>query len=219
MTLNFPGMAPGLPALLQAGTGPRALAVLGHGAGAGMTHRHMQSIAAALDQVGIATLRFNFPFMEKGGGRVDPIPICVETFARALEAGQAHLPGLPCVVGGHSFGGRMSSHFSLLVQPDIRGLVYFSFPLHPAGKPSVARAAHLGDIELPQLFVSGDRDKLADLSLLRETVRSLKNARLHEIATADHSLAIRKRQRKTDEDVYSELARVVDDWLRATLAH
>ncbi len=216
LKLEVPGTGTSVSALLQAGTKNRALAVLGHGAGANMAHSHMQFIADALSRANIASLRFNFPFMEKGGGRTDSIPVCLATFASAIAAGSTSLPDLPCLIGGHSFGGRMSSHYAAQAGADIAGVMYFSFPLHPAGKPAVDRAAHMGGITVPQLFVSGTRDKLAEPTLLHQTVDNLNQATLYEIDTADHGFKILKRSRQSTEDVYSEAGQIVSEWLKGT---
>lgn len=181
-----------------------------------MRHAHMQNIADALSRQSIATFRFNFPYMEAGGGRTDKPEICVETFANAIALARERAGSLPIFIGGHSFGGRMSSHYAAERGGDdeaIEGLVYFSFPLHPAKKPDTRRAVHLRDIAQPQLFLSGTRDALADPELLRATVASLPNAILHELDTADHGFRILKRTRQSAEDVYDEAARIAAGWI------
>ena len=159
-------------ALLLPADDPVAILVLGHGAGANMRHIHMESIANGLAKVQISTLRFNFPFMQAGGGRTDPLETCVDTIHGALRLASEGCD-LPLFLGGHSFGGRMASHYAATRTSDIRGLVYFSFPLHPVGKPDIRRAEHLPDISVPQLFLSGTRDTLADPELLRGVVSGL----------------------------------------------
>lgn len=200
---------------------PLACFVMGHGAGANMSHAHMQSLADALASKGIETLRYNFPFMETGGGRVDNLPICLDTIENALALSSSLQTGLPeklpTFLCGHSFGGRMSSHFAAEKQPEIAGIVYFSFPLHPSKKPDTKRATHLKEIQIPQLFVSGSRDTLADMDLLAPIIESLPNAALHEIETADHSFKILKRTRQSTEDVYIEAGRVVKNFVSACL--
>lgn len=191
----------------QTPDGASALLVLGHGAGADMTHHHMQSLADALAEQGIATFRFNFPFRQAGRNRVDPIPVCVDTLRHALTAAQARCE-LPCFLGGHSFGGRMASHLAAEAAIPVRGLIYFSFPLHSANRPETKRAAHLPAITLPQLFLSGTRDALADPTRLHEVLDPLPQVTLHELETADHSYSILKRTRQSSEDVYAEAARV-----------
>lgn len=209
LPLSFESSPQGIEvsALLTTPGNPNAILVLGHGAGAGMDHVHMQSIAASLGEAGIAALRFNFPYMQAGRRRTDSKSVCIETIGRAVAFAHAHLPRLPLFVGGHSFGGRMASHFAAEAQPDISGLVYYSFPLHPARRPDTKRADHLVRIRKPQLFLSGTRDALADLSLLRDVASNLAGARLHELDTADHGFRIRP-SRTTAEDVYHEAARV-----------
>lgn len=204
-------------ALLQPATiEPIARVILGHGAGANMHHHHMQSLSDALANRGIETLRYHFPYMEKGGGRTDSINNCLATIKGALELA-SEFPPLPTYLAGHSFGGRMSSHFAAEhPESSISGLVYFSFPLHPAGKPDTKRANHLSEIKVPQLFLSGTRDKLAELDLLEPVIAGLSKARLHLLDTADHSYAILKRTRKAEESVYEEAARVTEEFVTLT---
>lgn len=183
-----------------------AALVLAHGAGAGMKHRHMQALADAFAQEGIATLRFDFPFVEAGRKRADPPAVAVERIAEAFSAAQARA-SLPLWLGGHSFGGRMASH-ALLERPlAARGLVLCSFPLHPAGKPGIARAAHLGRIDKPMLFLSGSRDALAELDLLEQVVAKLPSAKLHVLDAADHGYRVRAQARANRASVYVEAAR------------
>ena len=189
-----------------------ATLVLGHGAGADMRHAHMQAIANSLAAAGIATLRFNFPYMEAGGKRTDSKGICTETIGNALICANQLGESSTLLLGGHSFGGRMASHFVAESNPDIAGLIYYSFPLHPAGKPGTSRADHLKSISIPQLFLSGTHDRLADLTLLRGVVTGLKQAKIHELDTADHSFRILKRSRESAEDVYKEVARVTAEF-------
>ena len=170
------------------------LLVLGHGAGAPLDHVHMNSICDALAAVGIATFRFNFPYMEKGGGRTDNLPTCLETIDNAITQGRKVLaeisgsqtvivkPSPKLLLGGHSFGGRMTSHYAAIHTDCVAGLVYFSFPLHPSKKPDTKRAMHLPDIRVPQLYLSGTRDSLAELNLLEPIIDKLEKA---ELATLD----------------------------------
>jgi len=193
---------------------PVAVLILAHGAGANLRHVHMTNIAEALAVVGIATLRFNFPYMQQGKPRTDNIPTCVQTFASAIRLTRNKVRHLPMYIGGHSFGGRMSSHYMAETADDrVSGLVYFSFPLHNAKKPATKRADHLPTILKPMLFLSGTRDGLADLSLLKPIVQTLDNGKLHELDTADHSFKILKRTRQSSEDVYTEASRVTADWM------
>lgn len=184
-----------------------AALVLAHGAGAGMTHRSMQAIADAFARRQIATLRFNFPFIDAGRRPVDSKAVSTAAIAEACEEAAKRTP-LPLWLGGHSFGGRMASHAVLDERLEPAGLIFCSFPLHPPGKPGAARAVHLSDIDLPMLFLSGTRDALAERKLLERLVAGLPASELHWIATADHGYKILKRSRTTDEDVFAEMARV-----------
>jgi predicted alpha/beta-hydrolase family hydrolase len=184
-----------------------AALVLAHGAGAGMRHKHMQSIADAFAACGIATLRFDFPFIVAGRNRVDSPEVSVAAIADAF-ANARERTNLPLWHGGHSFGGRMASHALLDRDLPAAGLVFCSFPLHMPGKPAVARAAHLHAIAKPMLFLSGTRDELAERELLEPLVRSLPNAKLHWLDTADHGYRVLKRTRGSTESVFDEMARV-----------
>jgi uncharacterized protein len=185
-----------------------ATLVLAHGAGAGMTHANLQSIADALGHQRVATLRFNFPFIEAGRKRVDSRPVATARIADAC-AEAASRAALPLWLGGHSFGGRMASHAVLDEGLEPRGLIFCSFPLHPAGKPGTDRAAHLAAIRLPMLFLSGTRDALAERARLERVVSDATSAELHWLDTADHGYRVLKRSRATDEDVFDEMARVI----------
>ena len=184
-----------------------AALVLAHGAGAGMTHKHMQAIADAFGKRGIATLRFNFPFIEAGKSRVDAPDVATARIADAFAAA-AERTDLPIWLGGHSFGGRMASHAVIDRELDPAGLVFCSFPLHMPGKPAVTRAAHLAAVRKPMLFLSGTRDDLADAALLSGVVANLANAELHWLDTADHGYRVLKRARTSTEDVFDKMARV-----------
>src|ERR1700754_4901532 len=154
--------------------GAKAALVLAHGAGAGMTHRFMNAIADGLAEIGIATLRFNFPYMERGSKRPDSPAIAADTIRAAVARATSLAPNLPLFAGGKSFGGRMTSMAQANAPLDgVRGLVFFGFPLHPAGKPGVDRADHLRDVKIPLLFLSGTRDALAELPLLKPVVTKL----------------------------------------------
>ncbi|MBL6692150.1 MAG: alpha/beta fold hydrolase [Pseudomonadales bacterium] len=190
------------------------LLVLAHGAGAPCDHPHMQSIAEALEAEGIGTLRFNFPFMEEGRRRVDKTEVCLDAIGDALNAARELAPDARLYLGGHSFGGRMATHYA--VERDIneiQGLVLFSFPLHVAKKPDTKRANHLPNVRLPMLFLSGTRDALAEQELLKRVSAGLNSASLHWLDKADHSFKILKRTRKETEDVYTEAARVARAWI------
>jgi predicted alpha/beta-hydrolase family hydrolase len=194
---------------------PRAVLVLAHGAGAGFQHATMRALAEAFAAVGLSTLRFNFPFMEAGRRRVDAMPVAVASLREAFAAAAGLAGGLPVYLGGHSFGGRMASHAALEDSAGVAGLIFCAFPLHPAGKPAVTRAAHLAELELPMLFLSGTRDALAERELLEATVAALgERAQLHWLATADHSYRILKRQR--NDDVFEEMGAAAGAFLTAT---
>lgn len=194
----------------------RALLVLAHGAGAGMRHAFMESLAKALLENGVATYRFQFPYTEAEKFRPDP-PRVLEGVVRAAVAQAAALaPDLPSFAGGKSMGGRMTSsavaHGGL---PGVRALVFFGFPLHPAKKPAVTRAAHLAEVLLPMLFLQGERDDLADLPLLRPIVEGLApRAQLHVVPEANHGFEVPKRTGRTHQDVIEELAARAAEFMR-----
>jgi uncharacterized protein len=190
------------------------LLVLAHGAGAGMRHPFMEETAEELASAKVATLRFNFPYMEHRRKVPDRAPVPTEAVLSAVRAATEAAPVLPLFAGGKSYGGRMSSQAVADTSPaNVRGLVFFGFPLHPPDQPSTKRAEHLARVKLPMLFLQGTRDKLADLSLLRPICAKLgARATLHIIETADHSFHVLKSSGKTDADVMRELARTVGDW-------
>ncbi|MFU8817223.1 MAG: alpha/beta family hydrolase [Pseudomonadales bacterium] len=198
-----------------------ALLVLAHGAGAGFRHPNLLAISESLAAVGVATVRFNFPFMEAGRRRVDTPAVAVDCIAQAARSAAARLPDLPLFVGGHSFGGRMTSHAVADGVLTARGLVCLSFPLHPANRPDTRRAAHLARIRIPMLFLSGTRDALADRGLLAGVVSGLPahgqnaGARLHWLHDADHGYRVRKRQRPDADSVFAEIAREIAGFVAA----
>jgi uncharacterized protein len=189
------------------------LLVLGHGASTDMRHATLQSIAERLAEVGIATFRYNFPYSENGKGR-DGQAVCTETIRSAVAAAQKAAPDLPLLAGGHSFGGRMTSTAASESPIEgLDGLVFFSFPLHLAGKPDTKRADHLDTVTVPMFFLSGTRDELADIGMLRSDCKKLgSRATLHTLDTADHGYKVLKKTRSSDEDVFAEMGRVVRDW-------
>ena len=190
------------------------LLVLGHGASTNMRHATLQTIAERLMDVGIATYRYNFPYSESGGGR-NSNAVCIESVRAAVAAAHRAAGGLKILAGGHSFSGRMTS-MAATAEPisHLRGLVFFAFPLHPAGQPATDRAEHLGDVTVPMLFLSGTRDKLAELRLLEPVCKKLGGiATLHLLDTAEHGFKVLKRSRKSDEDVFVEMARVISEWV------
>jgi predicted alpha/beta-hydrolase family hydrolase len=193
----------------------RAAYVFAHGAGAGMTHASMQAIAAGLGDRGIATLRYQFPYMENGSKRPDaPAVAHAAVRAAVAEAGRCY-GGLPLFAGGKSFGGRMTSQAQALsALPGVRGLAFLGFPLHPAGKPSSDRAKHLADIQIPMLFLQGTRDALAELSLLEPVVKGLgRLATLHLVKEADHSFHVLKRSGRNDREVLDEVLDSFAAWV------
>ncbi len=198
---------------------PHAIAcyVFAHGAGAGMTHAFMANVAGGLCVRNVATLRYQFPYMEKGARRPDAPPLAHAAVRAAVAEAARLCPGLVLLAGGKSFGGRMTSQAQAL-QPlaGVKGLVFFGFPLHPAGKPSIERAKHLSDVDLPMLFLQGTRDKLAEPALLQRVVKTLRpSATLHEIDGADHSLHVPARSGRRDADVLDEVLDAFVRWLVA----
>ena len=191
-----------------------AALVLAHGAGAGMRHTSMQAIADAFERRGIATLRFDFPYMAEGRKRVDTPSVATAAISTAFAAA-AERTKLPIWIGGHSFGGRMASHAVLDQKVPALGLVFCSFPLHMPGKPDTKRAQHLAQIRQPMLFLSGTHDELAERALLEPLVTSLPNAQLHWLETADHGYRVQKRTRASTESVFDEMARVARAFIDA----
>jgi predicted alpha/beta-hydrolase family hydrolase len=188
---------------------------MAHGAGADMRHSSMSAIAQSLAERGIATLRFNFPFMEARNKRVDSRPVATATIAAAVALAHNQRPTLPLFLGGHSFGGRMASHAMLEYDlAAVRGLVFCSFPLHVADKPDITRAAHLPQIRQPMLFVSGTRDALAAPALLEGVVGKL-GATLVWLETADHGYRVQKRARQRTDSVFDELGAAVEVFVRS----
>ncbi len=187
----------------------RALLVFAHGAGAGMTHAFMESIAQRLADHSIATLRFNFPYTESGSRRPDSPKKLTATIRAAINHASAIAPDRPLFAGGKSMGGRMTST-ALAEQPDdrVRGIIFFGFPLHAAGQESTLRAAHLYDVKPPMLFLQGTRDKLANLDLLTPIVEDMPHATLHIIDGADHGFHVLKRSGRTDDEALDEIASI-----------
>jgi uncharacterized protein len=193
----------------------RAFYVFAHGAGAGMNHKSMESNAQGLATRGIATLRYQFPYMEKGSKRVDP-PKVAHAAVRAAAAEAVRLaPDLPLFAGGRSFGGRMTSQAQATEGlPGVRGLAFIGFPLHPAGKPGIERAEHLADVQIPMLFVSGDRDALAEPELLEPVVARLGDrAKLHFIEAADHSLKVPAKSGRRPAEAEAEALDTISAWI------
>jgi predicted alpha/beta-hydrolase family hydrolase len=190
-----------------------------HGAGAGMTHPFMTAVAKGFFERGIATLRYQFPYMERGSKRPDNPKVAQATVRAAVQEAGRLSPGPPLFAGGKSFGGRMSSQAQAAgVLPGVRGLIFLGFPLHPPGQPSVDRAKHLFDIQIPMLFLQGTRDEFADLSLLEPLCERLgSRATLKLFADADHSFHVPARTGRKDADVLKELFDVSAEWMDGIL--
>jgi uncharacterized protein len=188
--------------------------VLAHGAGAGMRHPFMEDIAQALLDRSAATLRYEFKYMEERRNRPDPPAVAAERVREAVARAASEWPGLPLIAGGKSFGGRMTSTAQAERPLDgVVGLAFLGFPLHPPGKPSVARAEHLFDVEVPMLFLQGTRDEFAQLELLTGVCEKLgKRATLHLIEDGDHSFKVPKRSGRTAEQVMGKLADTIEAW-------
>jgi uncharacterized protein len=203
-------------ARLLAPKSARACYVLAHGAGAGMDHPAMRAVALGLAEIGIATLRYQFPYMERGSRRPDSPPLCHATVRAAVAAAARLAPGLKLIAGGRSFGGRMTSQAqSIEPLPGVRGLAFLGFPLHPAGQPSDKRAAHLATVAVPMLVLSGTRDALAERALLEALMARLgARATLEWVEGADHSFHVPAKSGRTDvqalADVLARLAAWVD---------
>jgi len=185
-----------------------ALYVFAHGAGAGMNHPFMYKLSEALSGLGIGTLRFNFPYMEKGGKRPDPPAVAEKSVNKAIEAAHELFPQLPILAGGKSFGGRMTSQaLSKSSHPAVKGIIFVGFPLHAAGNPGTERAANLATVKLPMLFLQGTRDALANIQLIEKVSSSHKLATLQKFEGADHSFKAGK------QDLIPSLAAAIRDWV------
>ncbi len=195
--------------------GATAALVLAHGAGAGMTHKHMEATSDGLAARGIAVFRYNFAYMDRGSKRPDNPPIA-HAAVRAAVAHAKKLAGdLPLFAGGRSFGARMTSQAQALDPlPSAKGLLYFAWPLHPAGKPGTDRAEHLAAVKLPMLFLQGSADELAETKLLKPVVASLgKRAKLHLVDHADHSFHVPAKSGRKDPEVMDEILDVAAGWM------
>ncbi|RXT49328.1 alpha/beta hydrolase family protein [Bradyrhizobium betae] len=206
-----------ISAILMQPANARACYVLAHGAGTDMRHASMDKIAMGLADRGIATFRFNFPYMEKKLGRPDQPVVAHATIRAAVEEAARLCPGLKLVAGGKSFGGRMTSQAqSKAPLPHVKGLAFLGFPLHADKKPSTERAEHLAQVTIPMLFLQGTRDGLADLGLLRPVVDGLgAKATLHEIAGGDHSFAVLKKSGRTNDEALTEVLDTLAAWIDA----
>jgi uncharacterized protein len=205
--------------LLQAPPKARACYVLAHGAGAGMDHPFLAAVAAELQERGIATLRYQFPYMESGGKRPDPPKLAQAAVRAAMAEASRLLPGLPLVAGGKSFGGRMTSQAQAASPlPGVRGLAFLGFPLHPAGRPSHDRGDHLFDVHIPMLFLQGTRDALAELQELEPLCEALgRRATLRLFTDADHSFHVPARSGRTDREVRGAMLDAFAAWADAVI--
>jgi len=206
--------------LLQSPPGARACYVLAHGAGAGMDHPFMAAVATELGERGIATVRYQFPYMEKGGKRPDPPKLAQATVRAAVAEALRLMPDVPVVAGGKSFGGRMTSQAHAAVPlPGVRGLAFLGFPLHPAGRPSQDRAKHLFDVDVPMLFLQGTRDALAMLDQLEPLCKSLgRRATLKLFQDADHSFHVPARSGRKNTQVRSDVLDAFAAWIETVIA-
>jgi hypothetical protein len=207
-------------ALWQCPPQAAGLFIYAHGAGAGMSHPFMSATACELAVRGIATLRYQFPYMERGGKRPDPPALCHATVRSAVAAGRQRAPMLPAFAGGKSFGGRMTSQAQAgLPLPGVLGLAFLGFPLHPPKQPSDTRAEHLDRIEIPMLFLQGSRDEFADHTLLLPVMERLgARATLRSFEGADHSFHVPARSGRNDREIRAELLATLADWMKAVSA-
>src|SRR5881296_866657 len=201
--------------LLQVPSPPLACLALAHGAGAGMTHPFLSALASELGERRIATLRYQFPYMERGSKRPDAPKLAQATVRAALALTRRLVPRIPLFAGGKSFGGRMTSQAQAESSlPGVRGLVFLGFPLHPPGRPSDERGRHLFDVQVPMLFLQGTRDDLASLTLLRPLIERLgARATLELIADADHSFHVPARARRSNEEVFTRMLERLVAWM------
>ncbi|MGH8772731.1 MAG: alpha/beta hydrolase family protein [Burkholderiales bacterium] len=201
--------------LLQAPANARACYVLAHGAGAGMAHPFMAGVAEGLAQRGIATLRYQFPYMERGSKRPDTPDVAQATVRAAVAEMSRLAPELMLIAGGKSFGGRMTSQAQTdSPLPGVLGIAFLGFPLHPAGRPSDERGKHLFDVQVPMLFMQGTRDPLADPQVLRPLVEQLgARATLRLFADADHSFHVPASSRRRDADMSAEMLDALAEWI------
>lgn len=208
LSLNVSPAIGKVSAICMAPEKATCILTLAHGAGAGMDHAFMETLAAGLSAAGIATLRFNFPFAEHKKGRPDSPAVAHQTIAAAINKALELYPALPLFVSGKSFGGRMSSQYlSADQRKDVKGIIFYGFPLHPAGKPSVERAEHLKDVKVPMLFLQGTKDTLATWDLMEPVCKSLKKASLVKLEGADHSFKAGKK------DIMSLLIEATKEWV------
>ncbi len=200
--------------LIVAPKDARACYVMAHGAGAGMAHPFMASVASGFAERGIATLRYQFPYMEAGGKRPDAPAVAHAAVRAAVEAARRRFPKLPLFAGGKSFGGRMTSQAQAKAPlENVHGLIFFGFPLHAAGKPSQERAAHLSEVIIPMLFLQGTRDVLAELGQLQPVCQALSRAALKLFDDADHSFHVPARTGRKDTEVMAQMLDTAAEWI------
>ena len=201
-------------ALLVRPDDARVLYILAHGAGAGMRHPFLGRMAEALAKQDVATLRYQFPYMERKARRPDLPAVATATVRAAVALAHRLAPELPLIAGGKSFGGRMTSTAQASEPlPGVRGLAFLGFPLHPPGKPAVTRGEHLDAVRVPMLFLQGDRDEFAEPLLLRQVLRNLgARATLHLVSSGDHSFSVPKKSGRSPDDVFDELSTTIADW-------
>ncbi len=201
-------------AIVTMPSAPRAAYVFAHGAGAGMDHAFMAAFAAGLAARDVGTLRFNFPFIERGSGRVDGPSVAHATVRVAVRHAVSAWPGVPLFAGGKSFGGRMTSQAEAVAPLGVAGIVFVGFPLHPADRPSTSRAEHLAGVAVPTLFLQGTRDALADAALIRETVERVgPTATLALYDDADHAFHVRKKSGRDDAAVMAAMLDETVGWM------
>lgn len=215
LKLDIPAAGERVSGLLLRPDDAKALYLFAHGAGVGMMHPSMETNARGLAERGIATLRYQFPYMEKGGGRPDPPRIAHATVRAAAASVGEVASDLPLFAGGRSYGGRMTSQAQALDPlPGVRGLAFLGFPMHPAGAPSIERADHLSQVHVPMLFLSGDRDALAEVGLLKSVVASLGDrATLHLVEQGDHGLRVPVKSGRTTAEAQAEALDAMRDWM------
>jgi predicted alpha/beta-hydrolase family hydrolase len=213
MVIAAGARAGSVDAILMIPADARALYVMGHGAGAGMRHVFMTAVAERFASRGIGTLRYQFPYTQRGESRPDPGPVLQATVRAAVACARTDVPHLPLFAGGKSMGGRMTSLAAADQALPVSGIVFFGFPLHNAHQPATARAAHLANVQVPMLFLQGTRDALAELRLLQPVCASLERATIHIVDGADHGFHVLKRSGRNDEQVLDELADVASKWM------
>ena len=220
LTIEVPNVGP-VTGLSMTPVHPIACYVLAHGAGAGMRHKFIEAVASGLAERDIATLRFQFPYIERGLKRPDRPVVAMATVRAAVSAAHRSHTDLPLVAGGKSFGGRMTSEAQAAEPlPGVRGLAFMGFPLHPAGKPSTSRADHFKRVKVPMLFLQGTRDALADVPLLNEVVEQLGlSTKVIWLQDADHSFQVPARCGRTNAEVLNDVLNALREWIKVVVAN